>query len=224
MSIKSWNEQEQPRLKLLKQGPHSLSDAELIALFLQVGVKGQSALDLARILLLQFNGLRGLLNASIEQFSAIHGLGLAKFAQLQAALELGRRHLEANLKQQDVLLNTAATTRFLQAKLRDKPNEIFAAIFLTSQNHVISYEELAQGTINGATVYPRKIIARALHHNAASVIFAHNHPSGSAEPSSADINLTKVLKKALNLIEINVFDHFIIGANAITSLQTRGLL
>jgi DNA repair protein RadC len=224
MSIHAWPELERPREKLLTMGEAHLSDAELIAIFLRVGVKGLSAVDLARQLLVRFKTIRGLLQAPLEEFKQIHGLGPVKYAQLHAALELGRRYLREQIEKKDVLNNSIATKKFLLSQLRDCHREIFAAIFLNSQNQVICYEELFQGTIDHANVYPREVVERALFHHAAKLIFAHNHPSGNAEPSQADISLTHKLITALALLNMTVLDHFIIGGNEIISLMEIGLL
>lgn len=224
MAINDWPMAERPREKLLEKGAKFLSDAELLAIFLRTGTKGKTAVDMARELIQQFGGLRPLLKARQEQFCAMHGLGPAKYAQLQAVLEMSRRHLLEQLIAGDCISQPSDTQQFLIAHLRDYPHEVFACLFLDSKNQVINFSELSHGTINGAAVYPREVVKKALHHNAAAVIFAHNHPSGITEPSEADISLTQRLVKALALIDIRVLDHFIVGNGKTTSLAERGLL
>jgi len=223
-SIRDWPAGERPREKLLARGPGALSDAELLAIFLRTGVAGRTAVDLARELLQTFGGLRPLLEAERDRFCAHHGLGLAKFAQLQAVLEMARRHLQAELQRSDTLENPDATRRFLCSRLRHHPSEVFACLFLDNRHRVIVFEELFRGTIDGASVHPREVVRRALVHNAAAVILAHNHPSGVAEPSQADIRLTGRLAAALALIDVRVLDHFVIGDGDGVSLAERGLL
>lgn len=224
MSIRDWPDAERPREKLLSRGAGALSDAELLAIFLRTGVPGRSAVDLARDLLRQFGGLRRLLEVSYRNLCATPGLGPAKFAQLQAALEMSRRVLEESLRRGDALRNVADTRRFLTAKLRHHPHEVFACMFLDARHRVIGFEELFQGTIDGASVHPRQVVKRALHHNAAALIFAHNHPSGVAEPSRADEQITLRLKDALSLIDVRVLDHVIVGDGQAVSFAERGLL
>lgn len=221
MAIKDWPADERPREKLLQRGPAALSDAELLAIFLRTGVAGKSAVDLARELLDDFGGLRPLLEADLPSFCAAKGLGKAKYAQLQAVLEMGRRHLDAQLRRGSALENPAHTIRYLSARLRHRPQEVFAALFLDNRHRVIAYEELFSGTIDGASVHPREVVRRALTHNAAALIFAHNHPSGVAEPSAADVAITRRLKEALALIDVRVLDHIVIG-DAAVSLAERG--
>ncbi len=222
MSIKHWPQGERPREKLLEKGAAALSDAELLAIFLRTGVTGQSALDLARGLLLQFGGLRPLLEADFDSFSAVKGLGAAKFAQLQAALEMARRHLAAQLARADALKHPAAVRDYLQSRLRHLPHESFACLYLDNQHQVLGFEQLFRGTLSGASVYPREVVKSALKHNAAAVILAHNHPSGVAEPSQADRELTRQLKDALALVDIRVLDHFVIGDGLPVSFAERG--
>lgn len=222
MAIVDWPELERPREKMLHRGPQALSDAELLAIFLRVGTRGKSAVDLARELLERYGNLRGLLQADMRSFCAAPGLGTAKYAQLQATLEMMRRHLAETLEKGDVLENPDATRRYLIARLRQYGHEVFATLFLDNRHHVISFEELFQGTINGASVYPREVVKRALHHNAAAVIFAHNHPSGIAEPSMADRKLTERLSEALALVDVRVLDHFVVGDGDGVSFAERG--
>ncbi|MGN0922211.1 MAG: DNA repair protein RadC [Cellvibrio sp.] len=224
MSIKEWPAAERPREKLLEQGASVLSDAELLAIFLRTGVAGKSAVDLARELLTTFGGLRQLLEAKREDFNSAYGLGDAKFCQLQAVLEMARRHLKAQLMAGDLLTNPQMVGDYLQAKLRHRHREVFALLLLDSQHRLLRYEEVFEGTIDAASVYPREILNLALKYNAASVIFAHNHPSGVAEPSQADIRLTERLRQALALVDIRVLDHLVVGAEAPVSFAERGLL
>lgn len=224
MSIKDWPEHERPREKLLCKGPAALSDAELLAIFLRTGVAGKSAVDLARELLQRFGGLRPLLEAGAATFSESKGLGAAKYAQLQAVLEMARRHLAAQLAQRSALRHPDAVRDYLQSRLRHLPHESFACLYLDAQHQVLGFEELFRGTLNGASVYPREVVKSALKHNAAALILAHNHPSGVAEPSSADRALTRQLKDALALVEIRVLDHFVVGEGAPVSFAERGWL
>ncbi|WP_019589944.1 MULTISPECIES: DNA repair protein RadC [unclassified Thioalkalivibrio] len=223
MAITDWPAGERPREKLLERGAAALSDAELLAIFLRTGVTGKSAVDVARDLLSRFGGLRPLLQADEAGFCAAPGLGQAKYAQLQAALEMGRRHLEADLERGEALTSPAATRRFLSARLRDYPFEVFGALFLDNRHRVLAFEELFRGTIDGASVHPREVVRRVLHHNAAAVILAHNHPSGVAEPSRSDALITRRLSEALSLIDVRLLDHLIIGDTAV-SLAERGEL
>jgi DNA repair protein RadC len=224
MTIKDWPEGERPREKLLAQGAAALSDAELLAIFLRTGVAGRSAVDLARDLLNDFGGLRALLAADRSRFCSGAGLGDAKYAQLQAVLEMGRRHIGEALQRGAAIDSPACTVRYLSARLRDYPYEVFAALFLDNRHRVISYEELFRGTIDGASVHPREVVRKALLHNAAAVIFSHNHPSGVAEPSQADQRITERLRDALALVDIRVLDHIVIGDGEHCSLAERGLL
>jgi DNA repair protein RadC len=223
MPITDWPADERPREKLLARGAAALTDAELLAIFLRTGSPGRTALDLARDLLGRFGGLRALLRTSREEFCEVHGLGEAKYVQLQAGLELARRHLAEALAGREALKDPSAVRRLLQARLRDRQHETFAALFLDNQHRVIAFDELSQGTIDGASVYPREVIRAALKHGAAAVIFAHNHPSGVAEPSSADRTLTERLKAALAQVDIRVLDHFVVGEQVV-SFAERGWL
>lgn len=225
MAITDWPEDERPRERLLAQGAAALSDAELLALFLRVGVKGQSAVDLARTLIGHFGSLNRLFAASLAEFSAIPGMGPAKYAQLQAVLEMSRRALAEAMKQ-DSLLNTPDTVRdYLRLHLAGLRHEVFFALWLDAQNRLIAAEELFRGTLTQASVYPREVVKKALAHNAAAVVLAHNHPSGVAEPSAADSQLTRELKQALALVDVRVLDHFIVAGTASPlSFAERGLL
>ncbi len=224
MSIRSWPQAERPRERLIQHGPEALSDAELLAIFLRTGRRGQSAVALARELLDAFDGLRGLLETDREHFAARPGLGDAKFAQLQAVLEMARRHLGEELRRGPALTSPAQTRRYLAAQLRHHPQEVFGGLFLDNRHRVIGFEELFRGTIDGASVYPREVVRRALKHNAAAVIVAHNHPSGVAEPSPTDESLTHRLREALGLVDIRLLDHFVVGDGEPVSLAERGVL
>ncbi|MGL5948311.1 MAG: RadC family protein [Aeromonas sp.] len=224
MSIKQWPADERPREKLLSQGARALSDAELLAIFLRTGVVGLSAVDLARQLLAQFGSLRALLVASEADFCAAHGLGPAKYVQLQAVLEMARRNLAEQLAHGNALTSPQLTAEFLQLTLRDRPREVFMVLLLDNQHRVLHSEELFYGTIDAASVWPREIVKIALKHNAAAVILAHNHPSGVAEPSRADRQLTDRLLAALALVDIRVLDHLVIGDGITVSFAQRGWL
>ncbi len=223
-TIRDWPSGERPREKLLQHGPGMLSDAELLAVFLRTGLRGKTAVDLARELLSAFGGLRPLLDAERAAFCAHAGLGDAKFAELQAVMEMARRHLHEQLRREDALENPDTTRRFLTSRLRHLPHEVFACLFLDNRHRVIAFEELFRGTIDGASVHPREVVRRVLHFNAAAVILAHNHPSGIAEPSRADVRLTRRLADALALVDVRVLDHIIIGEGSGVSFAERGLI
>ncbi|NWA27310.1 DNA repair protein RadC [Pseudomonas gingeri] len=222
MSIRDWPATERPREKLLEQGAASLSDAELLAIFLRTGVSGKSAVDLARDLLSRFGSLRNLLESDQKAFACQLGLGPAKFAQLQAVLEMARRHLAERLRRDSVLESPRAVRDYLKAMLRHEPHEVFACLFLDSKHRVLAFEPLFHGSIDNASVYPRQVVKRALAHNAAALILCHNHPSGVAEPSQADHVLTKRLKTALEFVDVRVLDHFIVGEGEPLSMMERG--
>ncbi len=224
MAITDWPEAERPREKLLQRGPAALSDAELLAIFLRTGTVGKTAVDLARDLLNEHHSLRALLQADHRRFCQSKGLGTAKYVQLQATLEMARRHLGEKIQQGDALTSPAETRHFLLAKLRHQTREVFACLFLDNHHRVLEYEELFFGTVNGASVHPREVLKRALHHNAAALILAHNHPSGIAEPSTADQHITRQLKDTLALIDVRVLDHFIVGEGEVLSFAERGLI
>ncbi len=224
MSIAQWPEAERPREKLLKQGSQALSDAELLAIFLRVGCVGKSAVDLARDLLKEYGGLRQLLEADQTQFCRGHGLGSAKYAQLQAVLEMARRHLSARMQEGDLLTSPDLVRSYLSAQLRHRHQEVFAVLFLDNQHRLLTYEELFFGTIDGASVHPREVVRKAIARNAAAVILAHNHPSGVAEPSQADRRLTERLQQALDLIDVRVLDHMVVGDGEVVSFAERGLI
>lgn len=224
MAITDWPASERPREKLLARGADSLSDAELLAIFIRTGCSGKSAVDLARDLLSHFGGLRPLLNATQQDFCRALGLGQAKYAQLQAVLEMSRRHMAEQVQRDHHFTSSSAVKHYLSAQLRDRASEVFAALFLDSQHRLIAFEELFTGTINAAAVYPREVVKRALSHNAAAVIFAHNHPSGIAEPSQSDHALTEHLRSALQLLDIRTLDHLIVGDNQVLSFADHGWL
>ncbi|WP_027848061.1 RadC family protein [Marinospirillum minutulum] len=224
MGINDWPADERPREKLLEKGASYLTDAELLAIFINTGIKGKSAVDLSKELLHSFGGLRPLLLASKKEFCAHLGLGPAKFALMQAMLEMSHRYLEAELKRGEGLTSPEAAGRYLKLQLRDLPHEVFALLLLDNQHRVLHFEVLFRGTLDGASVYPREVVKLVLAHNAAAVIMAHNHPSGIAEPSNADELITKRLKEALACIDVRVLDHLIIGDGEPVSFAARGLL
>ena len=224
MAIKDWPAEDRPREKLLQRGSAALTDAELLAIFLRTGTPGKSAVDLARELLSDFGSLKGLLNADQQQFCRGLGLGSAKFAQLQAVLEMAKRHFKEVLDRGNALTSPEITKAYLSAQLRGYSYEVFACLFLDNQHRVIKLDELFRGTIDGASVYPREVVKQALHHNAATVIFAHNHPSGITLPSQSDKQITEKLKQALALFDIRVLDHFIIGDGDPYSFAEHGLM
>jgi len=223
MPIRHWPSEERPREKLLSRGPAALSDAELLAIFLRTGVRGRTAVDIARDLLLAHDGLRGLLNAPIDAICRNPGLGVAKAVQLHAALEVGRRFLAERLLRGAALSSPDDAREFLQARLRDRDREVFACLFLDQRNRVVAYEALFEGTLNAASIHPREVVRRAMTLNAASVIAAHNHPSGVAEPSRADEVVTRRLREALELVDVRLLDHLVVGDGETVSLRERGL-
>lgn len=224
MSIRDWPAAERPRERLLELGAASLSDAELLAIFLRTGVAGKSAVDLARHLLNQFGGLRALLEADQATFSSHLGLGSAKFAQLQAVMEMARRHMAESLKRESALESPSQVRNYLKAVLRHEPHEVFGCLFLDNKHRVLAFEVLFHGSINTAHVHPRQVVKRAMVHNAASLILCHNHPSGITDASQADIELTRRLKDALWLIDVRVLDHVIIGDGDPLSMVECGLM
>jgi DNA repair protein RadC len=223
MPITDWPAAERPREKLLARGAGALSEAELLAIFLRTGVAGKSAVDVARNLLQKYGGLRALLAADQARICREKGMGAAKYVQLQAALELGRRFLDAEMRRRDVVTSPKLARDYLLLQLHGREHEIFACLFLDTKHCVIAFEEMFRGTLDGASVHPREVVKTALRHNAAAVIAVHNHPSGVAEPSRADELLTQRLKDALAMVEIRLLDHLIVGENVI-SLSERGLL
>jgi len=224
MTIADWPADDRPREKLLAKGAAALSDAELLAIFLRTGIPGSSAVDVARALMQRYGSFAALFATDRDTFCAFQGLGPAKYVQLQAVQEMARRALIADARAGDNLSSPSAVRDFLRLQLQGRQVEIFVGIFLDAQNRVIEVEELFAGTLTQTSVFPREVVRRALHHNAAGMIFAHNHPSGVAEPSHADENLTQALKQALALVDVRVLDHFIVGRGAILSFAERGLL
>ena len=222
--IKDWPEHERPREKLLHQGANSLSDAELLAIFLRTGVKGSHVVDLARQLLLQFGSISAIFAADRFSFCQKQGLGLAKYVQLQACLEMSKRYLAEQLPEQTALTSSAATRNYLIAELRAEHNEVFAALLLDSQHQIIGFERLFSGTLDSATIYPRVVVELALKQQAAAVILCHNHPSGVAQPSVADQKITQRLIDALRLIDVNVLDHIIVAQHQSYSFAEHGKL
>lgn len=225
MAICDWPKEERPREKLLGRGAAALSDAELLALFLRVGVRGSSAVDLARELLTRFGSLTRLCSASAVEFSRIPGMGMAKYAQLQAVMELARRALSERMAAGDVFESPAAVRDWLRLRIGSLPHEVFFILLLDARNRLLEAVELFRGTLTQTSVYPREVVKLALAHNAAAVILAHNHPSGACEPSCADELLTRSLKQALELVDVRTLDHFIVTAHAPPlSFAERGLL
>lgn len=222
MAITDWPLDQRPRERLIRLGPIALSDAELLAVFLRVGVAGKSAVDLGRDMTTHFGSLNRLFSASLNDFSVINGLGPAKFAQLQAVLELARRALTEELRSGNNLSSPQAVTQYLQLLMANKAYESFVVLFLDVKNRLIAPEELFRGTLTHTSVYPREVVKAALAHNAASVILAHNHPSGTPEPSAADRNLTTTLKQALALVDIRILDHFVIAGARVYSFAEHG--
>jgi DNA repair protein RadC len=224
MAIRDWPADARPREKLLERGAESLSDAELLAIFLRTGVTGKSAVDMARELLERFGGLSKLCLASQQEICDAPGLGPAKYAQLKAVMEMARRALVEDMKNGDVLSSPGAVRRYLSLLLKDKPHEEFWAVFVDAQNRVILAEMLFRGTLTQTSVYPREVVKRTLALNAAGIILAHNHPSGVAEPSQADRLLTQTLKQALALVDVRVLDHFVVAGAGGMSFAEAGLL
>ena len=224
MALRDWPRSERPRERLLAVGPQSLSDGELLAILLGTGVRGASATDLARRLLEQLGGLVGVLGNGASELAQAPGVGPARAARLAAALELGRRYLAAPGDSRPALAAPLDAARYLSARLLDLPHEVFCCLFLDTRHRLIRYEELFRGTIDGATVYPREVVKRALQCNASAVILGHNHPSGVAEPSEADRNITVKLAKALALVEIRLLDHLVVSRGGHVSLAERGLI
>jgi DNA repair protein RadC len=223
-SMKDWPAGERPREKLAQLGPTRLSDAELLAVLLGRGVRGSSALGIARSLLQRFGGMRGVLNATLAELEAERGVGPGKAAALLAARECCCRYLQERLAPGQSIRSPADSREFLIARLRDRPHEVFCCLFLDNRHRVLAFDELFQGTIDNTTVYPREVVRQALRRNAAAVILAHNHPSGVAEPSEADQLITRRIRAALELIDVRLLDHFVVGDGVCTSLAGRGLL
>jgi DNA repair protein RadC len=224
MGIADWPEDQKPREKLLTRGAGSLTEAELLAIVLRTGVKGKSAVDLGRELLERFGGLHGLLEAEPASIQETAGLGQAKAAQLLAVLAVARRALDGEVRRRDNLSSPTAVRDYLRLTLANRDREVFVAIYLDAQNRVLEMDELFAGTLTQTSVFPRDVVRYALKRNAAAVIFAHNHPSGLAEPSRADELLTQALKQALALVDVKVLDHFIVAGSGALSFAERGLL
>jgi DNA repair protein RadC len=224
MRIGDWPEDERPRERLLRHGAGVLSEAELLAIFLRTGSGGRNAVELGRDLLARFGCLQQLFAATLGEVSAVRGVGPAKYVQLQAVVEMARRALREEIGERDAMSSPRAVREYLQLALGGRPHEVFAVIFLDSQNRMLGLEELFRGTLTQTSVYPREVVKTALRYNAAGVIFAHNHPSGVAEPSRADELLTQTLKQALSLVEIKTLDHFIVAGTRTVSFAERGLL
>ncbi len=224
MAITDWPADERPRERLLKQGAAALSDAELLAIFLRTGIPGHSAVDLARQLIKRFGSLTALFAASEKEFCVTPGMGSAKYAQLQAVVEMARRAIMEEIAARDALSSPEIVRDYLRLHLGSLPHETFLGLFLDAQNRIVASEELFRGTLTQTSVYPREVVKRALHHNCAAMIFAHNHPSGVNEPSNADQALTQALKSALALIDVRVLDHFVVAGNGVMSFAERGLV
>ena len=226
MAITDWPEGERPRERLLAHGPEALSDAELLAIYLRVGVRGKSAVDLARDLLQRFDGrLSVLAEATLDELASVSGIGMAKAAQLKASFALARRALTQDMATRDTFANPGKVRDWLRLKLATRQHEVFMALWLDAQNRLIKAEELFTGSLTQTSVYPREVVKTALAHNAAAVILAHNHPSGVSEPSRADEMLTRTLKEALAMVDVKLLDHFIVAGNSSPlSFAERGLL
>jgi len=224
MAISDWPTSARPREKLIQRGANALSDAELLAIFLRTGCAGRSAVDLAHELLERFGSLAGMLSAGKTSFCQVRGLGEAKYVQLQAVMELARRHLGEQLSREQVFTNPSLVGDFLLSHLRNSEQEIFAVLFLDAQHRLIDWEKLFFGTVDSANVHPREVVKRALFHNASAVILSHNHPSGVAQPSESDRLMTENLKQALSLVDVRVLDHVIVGGGYTVSLAEHGLL
>ena len=224
MAIKDWPAQQRPRERLISEGAGALSDPELLALFLRVGVKGRSAVELGRDLLQHFGSIQGLFGASLGQLSAMHGMGPAKFAQLQAVMELARRAIGEQLQAGQVLGSPDAVRQYLRISMGRRQHESFAILFLDVKNRLLACEEMFRGTLTHTSVYPREVVKAALAHNAAAVMLAHNHPSGTSEPSEADLLLTRALVQALALIDVRVLDHFVVAGAQVHSFAEHGQL
>ncbi len=223
MSIKDMPADARPREKILARGPHALSDVELLAIVLRTGMAGKNVFQLSAELLLP-NGVAGLLQASAQSLKLTKGLGPAKQAELLAVFELARRALGQQLQQREVFHTPGAIKHYLQLQLAHKNHEVFAVLFLDNQNRLLATEELFRGTLTQTSVYPREVVMRALHHQAAAVVLSHNHPSGSVQPSRADEHLTHTLKAALALVDVRVLDHIIVGQGQALSMAEQGLL
>ncbi|KQV41126.1 DNA repair protein RadC [Massilia sp. Root335] len=224
MGIEDWPAQTRPRERLVREGAQALSDPELLALLLRVGVRGKSAVELGRDILQHFGSLHGLFGASLDDVSEVHGLGMAKYAQLQAVMELARRAIAEQLQTGEAFGSPDLVKRYLRIKLGGQRHESFVVLFLDVKNRLIADRELFRGTLTQTSVYPREVVIEALTRNAASVILAHNHPSGLPEPSDADLRLTQALVQALGLVDIRVLDHFIVAGPLVHSFAEHGQL
>ncbi len=223
-AIKDWPAGDRPRERLIQSGAQCLSDAELLGILLGRGTPGQSAVDLARALLCRFDGIRGVLSAQLIDLQEVRGIGPGKATALLAARECCSRYLSQRLTAGKHIASPSDSTQFLVARLRDRPHEVFCCLFLDNRHRVLAFDELFRGTIDNTTVYPREVVKQALQRNAAAVILAHNHPSGVAEPSEADQLITRRIRDALDLIDVRLLDHFIVGDGTCVSLAARGLI
>ena len=223
-TLTRWPADDRPREKLLKRGPNALTDSELLAIFLRTGVQGKNVVELARDMLAHFGGLKNLFAADYASFTAFKGLGQAKFVQLQACLEMSQRYLAEQLTTGDAINNPNEVKSYIQSRLVGRKNEVFAVLFLNNQHQILSFEELFFGTVNASSVHPRVVVQRALAINAAAIIVSHNHPSGVAEASHSDIDITRSLKAAMNLIDVRLLDHLIIAGHQVTSMAEQGLV
>ena len=224
MAIKDWPEGQRPRERLISEGAAALSDSELLALLLRVGVKGRSAVELGRDLLQEFGSIGALFNASLLQFSAVHGMGPAKYAELQAVMELAQRAIGEQLQAGHLLGSPDAVRQYLRMQMGRQQHESFVVLFLDVKNRLLTMKEMFRGTLTHTSVYPREVVKAALTHNAASVMLAHNHPSGTAEPSEADLLLTRALVQALSLVDVRVLDHFVVAGSQVHSFAEHGQL
>lgn len=223
-SIRSWPDMERPREKLLARGAGALSDAELLAIFLRTGTKGKNALDLAREIISYFGGLKNLLHADKNSFCQFNGLGNAKYAQLQACMEMGKRYLAEDITHGSIFEHASQVKSYIKTQLNGYSNEVFSALFLDNQHRLIAFEVLFTGTINYSHVHPRVVIQKAMAFNAAAIIFAHNHPSGASEISQSDIEITRLLKSLLDALDVRILDHFVLAANQIISMAEQGYI
>lgn len=224
MGIKDWPIQQRPRERLIREGAAALSDPELLALFLRVGVRGRSAVELGRDLLQQFGSIHGLFAASLSQLSVVHGIGPAKYAELQAVMELAQRAIGEQLKAGHALASPEAVRQYLRMNIGRQQHESFVVLFLDVKNRLLATEEMFRGTLTHTSVYPREVVKAALRHNAASIMLAHNHPSGTPDPSEADLVLTRALVQALALVDVRVLDHFVVAGANVHSFAENGQL
>ncbi|HEU5435586.1 MAG TPA: DNA repair protein RadC [Telluria sp.] len=224
MTIKQWPIRQRPRERLIADGARTLSDAELLAVFLRVGVQGCSAVELGEQLLRHFGSINAMFGASVTEFSRLHGLGPAKFAQLNAVMELARRAIDEDLARGIALGSPDTVKQYLRTSLHQRAHEAFLVLFLDVKNRLIASEEMFRGTLTHTSVYPREVVKAALRHNAASVMLAHNHPSGNVEPSKADLTLTATLTQALALVDVRVLDHFVVAGREVHSFAEHGQL